>query len=298
VASVAQIREQYRKGSGYGLRRRALEDHWARIERENQDLSRAMYEAAQVQRRLCGPRHVRTALYEFASEIFPVRHLSGDFVSVIELGGDLVFAIGDLAGKGLAAGMWFTHVVGIIRRAISAQGDPAAALSAADRDLLGSGLEFPLTTVFLARFSPATGELTYSNAGHPPALLLRGNGDVEQLIAGGPVLGAVPGASFVNGRTRLAPRDTLVAYSDGIAESRDESGVEFGSERLGSVAQTLSALNSCAMLFSILAALETFAGQGHREDDIALAVLRRLDSLEMDSERDGPERNGSEPYAV
>lgn len=308
MASIAQTREQYRKGSRPGsigaapknsrLRRRVLEDHLATVERENHDLSRAMYEAAQVQRKLCGPRHFRTASYEFASEIFPVRHLSGDFISVIELGGDLVFAVGDIAGKGLAAGMWFTHVVAIIRRAIAAHGDPAAALSAADRDLFATGLEFPLTTVFLARLSPARGELTYSNAGHPPALLIRGNGEVEQLIEGGPVLGAVSGASFVNGRTRFAPRDTLVAYSDGIAESRDESGIEFGGERLVSVAQTFSALNPSAMLFSILAALETFAGRWHREDDIALAVVRRLDSSEMDSERDASEGNGSERYAV
>ena len=72
----------------------------------------------------------------------------------------------------------------------------------------------------------------------------------------------------------------------------------FGSERLVSVAQTFSALNPSAMLFSTLAALETFAGRWHREDDIALAVLRRLDSSEMDSERDGSEGNGSERHAV
>jgi sigma-B regulation protein RsbU (phosphoserine phosphatase) len=275
-----------------------LEDHFAKVERENHDLSRSIYEAAQLQRRLCGPRYCRTAAYQFASEIFPVRHLSGDFICVVELEGDLVFAIGDIAGKGLAAGMWFTHVLGTIRRAIAAHGDPAAALSAADRDFLATGLEFPLTTVFLARFAPATGELTYSNAGHPPALLIRGTGEVEHLIAGGPVLGAFSGASFVNGRTRLAPSDTLVAYSDGIAESRNESGVEFGSERLASVTRTLAALNAGAMLFSILAALETFAGRWHREDDIALAVLRRLNRSETDSEQHGSEGNGSERYAV
>ncbi|MBO0910346.1 MAG: SpoIIE family protein phosphatase [Acidobacteria bacterium] len=308
MASVAQIREQYRKGGRPGSPaaipksarpgRRALEDQLARVEGENHDLSRAIYEAAQVQRKLCGPRYCRTASYEFASEIFPVRHLSGDFISVIELEGDLVFAIGDIAGKGLRAGMWFTHVIGAIRRAMSGNGDPASALSAADCDLFATGLECPLTTVFLARLTPSTGELTYSNAGHPPALVVRGTGEVEQLIAGGPVLGAFPRASFVNGHTRLAGNDTLVAYSDGIAESRNESGIELGSERLAHVTRTLAGLNAGAMLFSILAALETFAGPWRREDDIALAVLRRLDSLEMDRERLGLEGRGPERYAV
>jgi len=312
VASVTEIREQSRQGKAPGSLGAAappcgrplpvpgLEDRIHRIsgvERENHDLRGALYEAAQVQRKLCGPRYFRTASYEFASEIFPVRHLSGDFIAVLEVEDDLVFAIGDIAGKGLAAGMWFTHVVGILRRALSSHGDPASALTAADRDLSLSGLDAPLTTVFLARLSPASGELTYSNAGHPPALLVRAGGEVEPLMAGGPVLGVLAGAPFVNGRTRLAPKDTLVAYSDGIAEWRDESETEFGSERLASAVRSFSALHSGAMLFSILAALETFGGSRHREDDIALAVLRRLDSSGMGPE-DGPPRNGTERYGA
>src|SRR5213078_2577915 len=143
VASVAQIRSQYRNRRNTSssenvqaagrTRHRALQDQLASLKREHDDLSRSVYEAAQVQRRLCGPRHLRAGGYEFASEIFPVRHLSGDFISLLQLEGDLVFAIGDIAGKGLTAGMWFTHVVGMIRRQMSVLGDPAAALSSVNR---------------------------------------------------------------------------------------------------------------------------------------------------------------------
>src|SRR5205823_3160042 len=154
-----------------GPRHRALEEQLASLRRQNDDLNRAMYEAAQVQRRVCGPRHLRAGSYEFASEIFPLHYLSGDFVTVMEVEGDLVFAIGDIAGKGLMAGMWFTHVVGMIRRQMPALGDPAAALSAINRDLLLTGLDVPLTTLFLARINLENGDLTYCNAGHPPALL-------------------------------------------------------------------------------------------------------------------------------
>jgi sigma-B regulation protein RsbU (phosphoserine phosphatase) len=241
-----------------------------------------MYEAAQVQRRLCGPRYFRLGSYEFASEIFPVRHLSGDFVTVMQLDGDFVFVIGDIAGKGLTAGMWFTHVVGMIRREVSARGNPAAALSAVDRDLLLTGVEFPLTTLFLARVSLTSGELSYCNAGHPPALLVRQNGAVQELSEGGPILGVISGATFVNGNARLEPNDTLLAYSDGIAECRNESGIEFGGERLLSAVQASSSLNPGAMLFSVLAAAENFVGQRHREDDIALIVLRRVGNCEIE----------------
>lgn len=286
MATIAQIRAKYQTSCA-GLvasaapkrgqaRHRALEDQLASSKRENDDLSRAMYEAAHVQRKLCGPRYFRTGSYEFASEIFPVRHLSGDFITVMQLEDDLIFVIGDIAGKGLMAGMWFTHVVGMVRREISTHGDPASALSAIERDLLLTGVEFPLTTLFLARLNPATGALTYCNAGHPPALLIRHNGEAELLTEGGPVLGAISGAAFVNGSAKLTSNSTLLAYSDGIAECRNESGVEFGTERLLAILRTLSACSPSATLFSVLAAVESFAGSEQREDDIALMVLHRL----------------------
>jgi serine phosphatase RsbU (regulator of sigma subunit) len=293
VARIAQIREEYLKRGLTGpataagpspsrVRRRVLEDQLASLKRENDDLGRTMYEAAQVQRRLCGPRYFHTGGYEFAGEIFPLRHLSGDFIILMQLEGDLIFAIGDIAGKGVAAGIWFTLVVGMIRRAISTHCDPAAALLAVDRDLLLTGVEFPLTTLFLGRLKLASGELTFCNAGHPAALLIRHNGDVEELSEGGPILGVISGAQFVNGRTTVGRNNTLVAYSDGIAECRNESGVEFGTERLLSALQAFSNRSPSATLFSVLAAVENFVGNGHREDDIALLVLDRLDSCATD----------------
>lgn len=291
MASVAQIRSRYqnRKRSSSEAtsqparrpHRRALEDQLASLKREHDDLRRSMYEAAQVQRRLCGPRHLRAGSYEFASEIFPLRHLSGDFISLLRIEGDLVFAIGDIAGKGLMAGMWFTHVLGLIRRQMSALGDPAAALSAVNRELLLTGLEAPLTTLFLGRVNLESGDLTYCNAGHPPALLLRENGEVEELQAGGPVLGAISKASFVNASARLRPGNTLLAYSDGIPECRNESGAEFGTKGLLNAARSLSGCSPNVMLFSLLAAIEDFAGSQGREDDVALIVLQRFGSCKI-----------------
>jgi len=241
-----------------------------------------MYEAAQVQRRLCGPRHLCAGSYEFASEIFPVRHLSGDFISLLQLEGDLVFSIGDIAGKGLMAAMWFTQVIGMIRRQMSVLGDPAAALSSVNRDLLLTGLDVPLTTPFLARVNLESGDLTYCNAGHPPALLIRENSDFQELCAGGPVLGAISKAMFVNGSTRLCPGNTLLAYSDGIPECRNESGTEFGAKGLLNAARAFSGCNPSVMLFSVLAAVENFAGRQRREDDVALIVLHRFSSCQID----------------
>ena len=256
-------------------RRHGLEDQLAQVRREHDELRRVLFEAAQVQRKLCGPRLLRRESFEIATEIFPVRHVSGDFISLFDAQGDLVFAIGDIAGKGLPAGMWFTHLISMLRLQFGSHGDPAATLAAVNRDLLRTGTELPLTTMFLARLNSKTGEITYCNAGHPPALLLRANGRLEGMRNGGPLLGALMGASFVNGKTTLKPGDTLLGYSDGITECRNATGSDFGAERLLSAAQAARDSGATATLFSVLGAAEDFAGGYAREDDLALIVVHR-----------------------
>ena len=248
-AKVSGHAEMLSGSLGVARRNRMLEDQLATLRREHDDLRRTMYEAAQVQRKLCGPRLLRREPFEIASEIFPVHHLSGDFISVFELGTDLVFAIGDIAGKGLSAGMWFTYVVGMVRLQIEALGDLAASLSAINRNLLLTRLELPLTTVLLGRLNLQTGEVTYCSAGHPPALVFRNDGHVESLREGGPVLGVLAGAGFANQRTTLRPGDTLLGYSDGIAECRNENGAEFGTERLAAAAKVSRRSSAAARFF-------------------------------------------------
>ena len=254
----------------------AVEEQLAQLRREHDDLRRMFFEAAQVQRRLCGPRYRRLGAFEVASEIFPVRHLSGDFVIVFEYASDLVFAIGDISGKGLPAGMWFTHVVSLLRQQFEVCGDPAATLSAVNRDLLRTCLNVPLTTLFLARLHLKTAEVTYCNAGHPPALLLRANRQVESLQEGGPILGVATGAGFANGQVALRPGDSLLGYTDGIVECRNRDGFEFGVERLLTAAQVDGSAAASATLFSVLGAVEDFSGSYPREDDLAVIAVHWL----------------------
>lgn len=256
-------------------RRHGLEEQLSQVRDQHDQLQRALFEAAQVQRRLCGPRSLRRESFEIATEIFPVRHLSGDFITLFEADSEVVFALGDIAGKGLPAGMWFTHLLGMIRLQVASGGDPAAALAAVNRDLVRARVEAPLTTLFLARLNPASGAITFCNAGHPPALLLRANGALEELSTGGPLLGAVAGAGFMNGRTTVEQGDTLVGYSDGITECCNPAGAEFGMQRLLAAAKASRAGSASAGLFSILGSVEDFAGSQPREDDFALIVVHR-----------------------
>jgi serine phosphatase RsbU (regulator of sigma subunit) len=257
-------------------RNRALEEEMAQLRREHDELRRTVLEAAQMQRRLCGSRQLRRGAFTLSSELFPVRHVSGDFISVLDQGTKLVFAIGDIAGKGLAAGMWFTHLMGLIRMSVSDAG-PAVAMSKINQELCNTVFAAPLTSLFLASLNLESGEIEYCNAGHPPSLVLRGSGDVEPLEIGGPILGAVPEAAYEAAQVRLGSGDSLLSYSDGIVECQNPRGEEFGTERL-ILAAHHAAHASTGKLFSVLGTVEDFAGAGKREDDFAVLLLHRDDN--------------------
>lgn len=256
------------------LRSELLEEKLVRLRREHEGLQRTLYEAAQLQRRICGPHRLRCGSFEIASEIFPVELLSGDFLSVFETEGDVMLAIGDIAGKGLTASLWFTHVVGMVRLFARLHRDPAGALNAINAELAGFQMEVALASMFLARLDPRSGTLVYSNAGHPPALLVDGGGRARQLAEGGPLLGAVADARFSSATLTLGPGETLIGYSDGIAERADARGTEFGIDRIIAAASRCREGGARAMLFSILGAVEDFAGDRTPQDDLAILVVQ------------------------
>ena len=244
------------------------------LQRDYAELHTAIFEAAQVHRRLCAPTLVRHGAFDVASEIFAVRHLPGDFFSVERTSEGLVLALGDIGGKGLAAGMWVTHLIGLIRTHTATSSNPNAIVAGVNRDMARLSEIEPLSTLFIARLDATSGKLDYCSAGHPPALLLRPNGGLEQLSDGGPVLGAVPVASFDCGTVQLGAGDLLLACSDGILESFNEAGQEFGNTRLEAELRRAQGGSAESVLFSVLGAVQDFAAPRPLTDDMTLMIIR------------------------
>jgi sigma-B regulation protein RsbU (phosphoserine phosphatase) len=250
------------------------EERLEKLQQDYAELNTAIFEAAQVHRRLCAPSLVRHGAFDVASEIFAVRHLPGDFFSVEYTSEGLILALGDIGGKGLAAGMWVTHLVGLIRTHTSQSNDPKAIVAGVNRDIARfAGIE-PLSSLFVARLNAATEKMDYCSAGHPPALLLRTNGQLELLSDGGPVLGAVPEASFDCGNVTLGRGDLLLACSDGILESFNEAEQEFGNMRLQTELRRAQGGSAEAVLFSVLGAVQDFAAPRPLTDDMTLLVVK------------------------
>ena len=187
----------------------ALRDEVDALLREKLNLHSELFEAAQIQRKLSGPREFRHGSLQFASEVFAARFLSGDFTTFLKSGSKVLMAHGDIAGKGIAAGMWFTNLAGLLQRYDRPYSDPARIASEINRHLCDLRPVAPFATAFLARINCRTGELTYCNAGHCPPILLRADGRTDLLETGGPLLGAIEGAEFELGELFSNPGTRL-----------------------------------------------------------------------------------------
>src|SRR6266478_992756 len=254
---------------------RALEEELATLRREQSKLYRSIFEAAQVQRRLCAPRQFSSGDLEVAGEIFPVRHLSGDFFKVMELDSALGIVVGDIAGKGLSAGIWLPHLVSLIHRCARAHPDPADAIAEANRELCSGYGEPPLVALFFARIDLENGEILYCNAGLPSPLIFGRDNDVTRLDEGGPMLGAMSNGTFHTGIVTLYPGHTLIACSDGVTECQNSRDEEFELARLSAAARAAGGGNASQTLFSALGAVLDFADGCPLGDDLTLLVVRR-----------------------
>jgi serine phosphatase RsbU (regulator of sigma subunit) len=267
-----------------------LQDDVYSLLRERADVHAQIFDAAQIQRKLSGPRMLRSGNVQFASEVFAARFLSGDFTILSQDGTNVFTVLGDIAGKGIAAGMWFTHFAGLLQSYGRPDSDPCKIAAEINRHLCYLRPLAPFVTAFFALTDCELGTLTYCNAGHFPPILLRADGRTRLLDEGGPLLGAIEGAEYQNGELVLEPGDTLVAYSDGILECRNPAEEEFGMERLIAALRQAKGHSAHGMLMMLLAAVQDFANGRPLCDDLSLTVIQRCatDADRPSSVKSGP----------
>jgi len=198
--------------------------------------------------------------------------VGGDWYdALVQPDGRLLLIIGDVAGRGVAA----AAAMGQLRSALRAYAfdghGPAALLERLNAFHLGLS-ERGMATVGLVSVDPVTGALTYAKAGHPPALLEDAEGDFLWLSeAEGVPLGVMEDARYTEGQAELRRGGTLMLYTDGLIELRNES-LDVGFDRLAAAAA--SGPEGVGALCDHV--LEHTLADPDVADDVTLVVLRRL----------------------
>jgi serine phosphatase RsbU (regulator of sigma subunit) len=214
-----------------------------------------IHAARDVQQYLIPSQLPATPGFSIQSEYRPAREVGGDFFQILpQADGGLLLVVGDVAGKGIEAGMLATLIVGSVRTAATFTSDPARILALLNDRLYGRGL-----VTCLALHIEQNGSATLVNAGHLPPYL---NGN-EMAVDGALPLGAVRGMQYTAARFALDAGDTLMLMTDGVVEAQSSQGELFGFDQIASLLRSGSGGAALAN-----------AAQAHgQEDDITVLTL-------------------------
>lgn len=218
-----------------------------------------------------------TAWLDLSSVSLPATEVGGDYYDWFVLGpGRVALVIGDVAGHGLASGLLLSGVRSCLYLLEEDLADTVAVFGRLDRMVRRTTARRTFMTLLCAVLDREAGTLTVCTAGHPPLLLRSARtGAYATLGHGAPPLGTPLGPRYVDQRHPLAPGDLLLLYTDGLLESRNGHGADYGEERLRRAVDRAASLRSAREVRdAVLGDLSAFKAGGEQADDITLVVAR------------------------
>jgi serine phosphatase RsbU (regulator of sigma subunit) len=217
---------------------------------------------------------------ELFARVNPAREVSGDLYDFFRLpDGRLAFFLGDVSGKGMPAALFMIAVRALTRHLAPATAGPAQLLSRLNDALKIDNPTHLYVTLTGGFYDDRDGSVALASGAHPPPLLRRADGRVEQLeVQRGVMIGqAILELHVSDTRVVLQPGETLILYTDGFTEAFTPDNQMFGVDRLRDVLggpRAALSLQDCAEQTS--AAVQRFTGQSELQDDQTLLLLRRL----------------------
>ena len=238
-------------------------------------LERQLEEAHDVQARLLPDPSSRLATLECAGLSLPASGVGGDYYDFLKASPRrLAMVLADVSGHGMPAALMVASLQACLRTHYAqGAGDLARRLRSVNRFFLECTASEHFATLFLAEYDDRTRALRFVNCGHPPALLLRGDGRSERLGSTAPLLGVMEEWEFSVGETNLAPDDAVIVYSDGATEAMNRVREQFGERRLEAAVRDSRRLPACLLLRTLSERVLEFSN-GSLADDLTFVIAR------------------------
>jgi serine phosphatase RsbU (regulator of sigma subunit) len=216
---------------------------------------------------------------EYAGVCIQAREVGGDYYDFLSLGRDRVgFALADVSGKGIAAALMMANLQASLRtQSAMAWDEPQRFLQLVSNVFYENTAENAYASLFFGAYDDDARLLRYANCGHLCALLLRSDGQLERLDSTCTVVGLFKDWDCSLAECSLFAGDTLALYTDGITESFNDSGEEFGEGRLIDSLRQNCGSSPRVALDSIVQAVRRFSGR-EQHDDITLIIARGRES--------------------
>jgi serine phosphatase RsbU (regulator of sigma subunit)/predicted enzyme related to lactoylglutathione lyase len=231
--------------------------------------------AKQVQTRLFPQTFPPITTLDYSGTCIQARQVGGDYYDFLDLGQNrLGMVIGDIAGKGIAAALLMANLQANLRSQCAiALNQPQRFLQLANRLFYENSPENAYATLFFAEYDDHARHLRYVNCGHLSALLLREDGSLERLGSTSTVLGLFKEWDCATGECLFMCGDTFALYTDGITESFDDAGEEFGEQRLIESLRRHCDEASPALVASIVEDVRAFSPH-EQSDDMTLIIAK------------------------
>ena len=210
---------------------------------------------------------------EIHAFIAAAKEVGGDLYDYYEHeNGDVSVAIADVSGKGVSAALFMSGAITLLRTTRKMELSPAETLETFNDALAAYNPHGLFITAFIARWSPATGKLTYSNAGHNPPYVVS-----DRLItldgAHGMAAGIFAGVPYEEAEITLSPGDLLFLFTDGVNEAQNENGDLLGTETLENILSDFAGKDKRNVIPTVLGRISSFAGEAQQSDDITILTL-------------------------
>lgn len=257
-----------------------LRTRWRAEEGRNRDrlrMKRELEYAREIQLSMLPRSAPRIPGLEVAALSLPATEVGGDYYDYFPLNSRrLAVVVGDVTGHGVASGLVLSGVRSCLNLLQDELVRPREVLHRVNTMLKRTTARRMLMTLGVAVLDVDAGEATVATAGHPPLLLRRSFGRVEEVGVGSLPLGAMWRASYREQRISLTDGDVLVIYSDGLVETVSDTGEQYGWERLEATLATTDG-SAAAIRDTILRDLWEFKRDAEQIDDVTLVVIRLTD---------------------
>jgi sigma-B regulation protein RsbU (phosphoserine phosphatase) len=203
----------------------------------------------------------------------PTAPVGGDCCDLFEYNGDLLFLLGDVSGKGLAASLLMSHLHGTFRALANTDCPLDSMMEAANR-IFSQSTQLGQLATLVVGVATREGSIEFVSAGHLPMLHLSRLGVNDKGATAVP-LGTFSDTRFQSHRFSLDPGDALLLYSDGLTESCNSAGEEYGIARLREVAAQYHLAAPLELIAGCLSELHSFTRGTGQTDDMTLLVIQR-----------------------
>ncbi|WP_281613221.1 SpoIIE family protein phosphatase [Flammeovirga sp. SubArs3] len=214
------------------------------------------------------------------ADLIPAREVGGDFYDFQLINGNYLYiVVGDVSDKGVPAALLMAMTKSLLKSAAMTELSTAKIITHVNNQIVSENKNNMFVTIFLGMLDLKSGELTYTNAGHNPSIVIKENGITKLTERHGPIVGAIRGLSYKEKTIQLSPNDVIFAYTDGVTEARNGHKEFYTDEKLDDFCRNVEIDSVKGLVEKTIESVREFEDGHEQADDITVMCVKYKDTM-------------------